>query len=344
MELIITEQNGWKKSIKVQNALTRIGSAPASDIQLNSPGINPVHLQLHYSEETPSTCKLLNLGSEITVLQSGVRSTVLSYLTTEINDADEVFLGDYTIQFKLLAASKSASESGSIKAVLAFADATLHAGSTCTGVLSIKNAGLQSACQFHVTLGGFPADCMRVDPVPLLYPGAQEDIKVELFHRKLYPTAGVKELVVTISAPNSYPGEQVHIQQGIYVAPVFEQTLELFDDLTPAPQELQEQAPFIANVAEIPSIASVSATSSNVTKMGIPQVASPEKPVAVSTPQAVPEHPTQSISPIEETPVVSTVQAEDGVQETDQLVEQLEDGQNKPKLVRSPSEDFWNES
>jgi len=44
MKLIISEQNGWKKPVTIEKAITRLGSAPTSDVQLISPEIAPNYI------------------------------------------------------------------------------------------------------------------------------------------------------------------------------------------------------------------------------------------------------------------------------------------------------------
>jgi hypothetical protein len=48
-----------------------------------------------------------------------------------------------------------------------------------------------------------------------------------------------------VSAPESYPGDELMIQQGVYVSPVFKQAFDLIDDL-----KLQEQAKVSKSAAE----------------------------------------------------------------------------------------------
>ncbi len=41
MELTIIEQNGWKKSVEIEKAVIRIGSAPGNDVIFNFSAIIP---------------------------------------------------------------------------------------------------------------------------------------------------------------------------------------------------------------------------------------------------------------------------------------------------------------
>ena len=65
MELLIIGQNGWKKPVKLEKAITRVGSSPTSDIQLESVQVAPVQLQILYAPDAPSHCKVVNLAGEV---------------------------------------------------------------------------------------------------------------------------------------------------------------------------------------------------------------------------------------------------------------------------------------
>lgn len=380
MELTIIEQNGWKKSIEFEKAIIRIGSAPTNDIQLTSPEIAPVQLQLHYLRDNPSTCKVLNLGSDVVVWQNHSQAVLPPYAITHISNGDEIVLGEYRVQFKLPFAASMISESSSIQANLSFPDATLRMNQAAVGILSLKNTGLHSACQFEVELHGLPPDCMQVDPVPLLYPGAQEDVKVQLFHRKLYPAAGAQELIVKVSSPASYPGEQVVIRQGIYVAPALEHSIEIFDDMVRKEKKEGEQV--LASPTIVPANVSTPVKASHAAAPVMPPTpVAPEpkvQPVPIETaavdfveenpsPALDPPKPVVPDKPKERVPEVRKQPAPDipskspapPVSQKHNLKEERkeeirsvpvqkmpEDSLQlpaKPRVVRSPSDDFWDE-
>lgn len=241
MELLIVEKNGWSKPVKIDRAVTRIGSASSNDVQLQSAEIASIHLQILYSTNSASSCKVVNLAHEITARVSREIRQLPPYAAVDIRDGDEILFDDYSITFRLPLSADVMQSATMIDASLSFADAVLRPGFATTGLLTIKNAGKRSACQFMVDLNGLPADCFQIDPIPLMYSGAEEEVRIRIFHRVLYPLAGLQKLVLKVSAPESYPGEELIIQQGIYVAPVFKHTLDLVDDLSAA-AKLQEQA------------------------------------------------------------------------------------------------------
>lgn len=334
MELIISEKNGWKKPIKIEKAITRLGSAPTCDVQLISPEIAPIHLQLYYLDEAPSNCKLFNLSNPV-VIKSGDQHSTLSLLETiQIQNGSEIELGPYSIQFILPLSATTLQETSSIQATLRFPEATLHSNQVATGWLTIKNTGVQSSCQVDIELSGMPLDCMQVDPAPLLYAGGQMDVRIQLFHRQLYPAAGFQNLTIIVSACDSYPGEQVVINQGIYVSPVYGQSLEIFDDLSdkehiqkstqPAasvvrsvPQNMPQPAPFNPQVSTGGTLVSNPGTDTG----------SPDEPQVVEV--ALPE--SNAHEHLQETII--------GVVTTPSAPTPIE--QPKLKVVRNPSDDFW---
>ena len=230
MELIMMDQNGWSKSLKVEKTLTRIGAAGSNDIQLKSKGIAPVHLQIINSPDLPSKCQLINLAAEIMVHTDEGVYQLPRLSTIEIRNGDEIELGDYRIELKIPLGAEYLQRSSAIDAVLSFPDAVIRPDFLTTGQLTITNVGSQSDCQFKVTLSGLPDDCYQIDPIPLMYPDAQEDVRVQLFHRRHYPPVGFHDLIFSITAPGHYPGEAMIIKQGVYVVPVFDQGFELVDD------------------------------------------------------------------------------------------------------------------
>lgn len=328
MELIISEQNGWHKPIKIEKAITRLGSAPTSDVQLISPGISPIHLQIYYLEDSPSNCKVFNLGGAVPVRVGNKQQILASFEKLQIQNGSEIELGAYRIQFKFPLSATTLQETPSIQASLRFPEATLLPHKPATGWLTIKNSGVQASCQVDIDLSGLPANCMQVDPAPLLHRGGQMDVRIQLFHRKLVPAAGFHNLTITISACDSYPGEEVIINQGIYVMPVFEQSLEIIDDLS-SDQPAHKPAPLAArSVRSIPqaSVGSIPPSSPPPTtglqennRMEMDQ--SQDVPLAEDNLRMELEDVVVEMSPIPAGP--------SGL-ETPRL-----------KVVRNPSDDFW---
>ena len=218
---------------------------------------------------------------------------------------------------------------------------------------------------------------MQVDPVPLLYPGAQEDVRVQLFHRKLYPAAGAQELIIVVSSPASYPGEQVIIRQGIYVNPVLEHTVKIIDDMSREEQGEEGQGvtvgvltPIVdhtptppAREAVLPSVDIVASAPPVETKPIIsapPDETNPQEPRVILgqsrpvAPQIAPENlPNTEANSVTETPFPTQSQnkPENHQEKTKKpdnppLISESDSGSTpipKPRVVHSPSDDFWDE-
>jgi predicted component of type VI protein secretion system len=324
MELIISEQNGWKKPIRIEKAITRLGSAPASDIQLNGPHIAPVHLQVYYLADSPMNSRVFNLGSAVNIRVGDRHHTLSTLETFHIKNGSELELGDYRIQFRLPLSTTTLQKTTSLQASLRFPEPTLLPNQSATAWLTIKNTGVQGSCQVDIGLSGLPEDCMQVDPAPLLYAGGQEDVRIQLFHRQLYPAAGFQDLTIMVSACDSYPGEEVVINQGIYVTPVFEQSLQIVDDLAndDSSRKLQATASILADRP----VRSIPQTIGGNTPVNDP-ASNPALPVNAD--DLVPEIATQKQDQAE---VAQMAEVSAGLSGLDQL---------KLKVVRNPSDDFW---
>jgi hypothetical protein len=332
MELIISEENGWNKPLKIEKAITRLGSAPTNDVQLLSQEIAPVHLQIYYLEETPFSCRVFNLGSDLPVWQGDQQLILNSFATMQIRNGSEIELGPYRIQFKLPLAATMLQESSAIQASFKFpADSVLQPNSIATGWLTIKNAGSEYDCQFEITVSGIPADCLQFDPAPLSYPGAQEDVQVQIFHRGQAPQAGFQNLTITVTSPDTYPGEKVIINQGIYVMPVFEQSLEISDDLS-----------VISGMTKVDQDSISSGIPAHTPQMAINVIhhgaTSLEDEPQLEDLQASPKPAVKNES---ETVVEHSLQLENSELQGANESETPQREYSKPKVVRDPSDEFW---
>ena len=359
MNLIIVDRNGWEKPVKLEQAVLRIGSAPSSDIHLDSAQISPAHLQVHYLPQKIGG-KILNLGGKVLLSRGETQEILSTYATTQVEDGDEILLGDYRIRFKLPLITKTIQKADSLKASLSFPNASINQYAATIGWLTIQNVGAESPCQFHVSLNGLPADCVQIDPVPLLYSGAEEEIRVQLFHRGLYPSAGVKNLAFSISAPSHYPREQVVIQQGVYVEPVFEQSLSLVDDsgteASPKQDAVavdEEKLPNSEVSGEIEQVEEIK-ESKEIEKIEeakqppLPaknpvQVEEEKEEVSVAPPPAIPDKPPQVFEEPEEEMELEQTDLEMDEEEDEDFEIPAAKTPIKPVIIRSLPEDFWDE-
>lgn len=305
MELMIIDPSGWKKPVKLSKAVSSLGSSGSNDIQIESSIISPHQLQIIQSSQTPSSYTVLNLGAPF-VLRSEVGDRSLStYATANVADGDEILLDDYRIIFRLPVAAGVLTASAFIEVALELGDTLLAPHAPVVGRLVIRNTGNKPAGQLQVSVSGLPAECFRIDPIPLLYPGAQEEVRIRFFHRNHAPPAGVNTITLAVSAPASYPGEQVVIQQGLYVAPILAHQLELKDDMpVPLPTATDPVEALVVTVFDSPN--------------------DTEIPVAGAPPVAP-----SSDAPVESEPVLegSSVGTETP----------------RPRLVRGSTESYWDD-
>jgi hypothetical protein len=339
MELLIVEKTGWSKAVKIVRAATRVGSAPTNDIQLQSAQIAAVHLQILYSSAVPSSCKVVNLAGEVSVKVAEAVHPLATFATLDLRDGAEILLGDFRLKFNLPMTADVMQSARLIDASLVFAEAVLRTEYETVGVLTVKNAGEQPNCQFQVEIEGLPSDCYQIDPIPLMYPGAEEEVRIRLFHHRLSPPAGLQKVIFKITAPESYPGEKFVIQQSLFVSPVFDQSLELRDDAAAVRAEKAGETP-------PPAVMEPTAAAAPVTKLEnlAPPTAGPveQEPaplsVAASAPEAVPQEPRASSGRLSPKSAGS-----DQPSQKKPLFSQPEPDFSKLKVVRGPADEFWNE-
>jgi len=335
MKIIIADNNAWEKSLDLDKAVVRIGSSAASDVQLASPDIAPVHLQILYLPEELG-CRVLNLGSDVKVLRGEYQDVVRSYARAELENGDEIFLGEYRIRLELPFTTKTIQTSPAISAALVFPNTALYSHTPTIGWLTVKNIGEQSPCQFHVSVSGVPVDCVKIDPIPLLYSGAQEDVRIQLFHRGLYPYAGQTELNIRVFAPADYPGEHVLIAQGIYVMPVFEQALDFVDDRS----RDEDLAALSVNIPD-PDMVAQSAVSP------VPSVMPPPPPAQddMSGPLSIEAYQSISVTPKDEPRQAPPKKVEATPVEVEKVVSASSAAKPMPKpvVIRDVPDDFWDE-
>jgi hypothetical protein len=328
MELTVIEQNGWKKPNKFEKVVVRIGSASTNDIQLSSPGIAPIHLQVIHDPQNPGICKVLNLGPAVVLVSAGKETSIGTGTQSDARDGDELALAEYHILFNLPLASRIMQTSHQIAASLSTPDAVLHPEYPATAILHLQNLGDHPNCQFQVVVNGLSAECFRVDPLPILYPGAEEDVRIQFFHRSVTPPAGYHHINVAVTAPLSYPGEQVILQQELYVTPSLQTGLRVKDDMQVSSAETPELPP----LPEVPPL---------------PEAGKPaEEPVKnIAQPTLSPVKTEEMHSA--DVPTVSSSEAAEpqaaDILDTPEPAVLIQKENTTPKVVRNPSETFWDE-
>lgn len=230
MQITLFEANQHQRRILTRGAITYIGSADLADIQLQSDQIDPYHLQLVYWEGMPSECKVVNLSQTPVAIGNHSKTILAPQEFINLTDGNEIRIAHYRIVVHLSPVSKVLASSESIKASFSFPDTVLPPKTVMETQLTILNSGSDDDCQFQVEVRGLPVDCYKIDPIPLMYSGAVERVKLLIYHRKTHPAAGPLEIELRITAPQNYPGEEFVLRQGFVVSPVFEYGLEFESD------------------------------------------------------------------------------------------------------------------
>ena len=230
MILKITEADGLTSIVKLEKAISLLGSNPTCDIPLESAFVAPIHLQILFSLDLPTSCRLVNLAGMVNVLRGEGDQPLPNFQRLDVQDGDVLHLGPFTIQFRSPLATTPVHTTPSFQAELTFPRPVLLPGAALAGTLRVTNAGRSPACQFNIIIHELDPECWQMGPLPHLSTGESHETSLSLLHRGLAPQAGYLTVEVVVTAPDDYPGEAVVIQQGVYVAPVFAQTLEVIDD------------------------------------------------------------------------------------------------------------------
>jgi len=342
MQITIFEENGFTKQIKIDKAVTRIGSSPASDVQLRSPNVSSFHLQILYTQDTPDRCKVLNLATETASLHAnGLEKSLAPYVTAEAFAGDELHLKGFRLRFDLPLTSGTLSSSQKISASISLPEPVLRPKATLLGRISLKNEGDNNSCQFDVEISGFPENCFQIDPVPLIYAGGQEDVNIRFFHRQTHPEAGFQSVTISVTAPSSYPGEQVIIQQGIYIAPMLEQGLVIHDD-TPEPLPITPVVESASQSSDQEVSETITTPPKTIETLAMVELAAqPETAPITTKPAPVPvADPAPGSEKSAEEPVLGGAENETPDQKPAPAARPLP---ANPKVVRTPAESFWDE-
>jgi len=210
-----------------------------------------------------------------------------------------------------------------------------------------------------VTVDGIPDDCYKLDPIPMLHPGGQEEIAFNLFHRKTKPPAGELDITLTITAPKSYPGEEFKLKHRLLIAPDYSQSLEIVDDLTQPGKSAPEKTTAVTVITQVnkPADKATNVNSSEIfVKMEEPaqekfqamknQSAETEKPAEIppTKPKAY-----ESLDEIikDDALILEAVQevsVDQPAAATSGMNRKAELDLKKIKVVQNKQEDYWDES
>ena len=235
MEVSIVDAQGWSKNIVVERSLLRVGASPKNDIVLQGGGYPDHFFQIQADPSGRESSTLLSFSSQLSLLQAGLRTSPATATPIPIRSGDTVELPHHKLTIVF---SQAQTSSGNIQVSITIPPADLKPGKGLEAVVRVKNLGVKSGCQFQVEVEGLPESCYQLEPIALLYAGAEEEIRLRLFHQGTEPLAGVVPLVISASSPESYPGEVATAQGLVRVAPVQDVLVELVG-VDALPQEVE---------------------------------------------------------------------------------------------------------
>lgn len=223
----VIDKTGWSKSYPIDRRITQIGGGDWNHIVVDTSrgtGLYPNQAQLIYLPEEGGIFRLVNLGEDAVNVVEPTREAIAPLSYIDIEKDTQVIVGEFILFFRVNNSNAFAEKylTDNIQAQLIFNDEQLIVGGALNGKLVIGNIGDRPHTQFEIDLEGLPAECYEVPPPPLLFPNAEAEVPVRIFHRTRLPLAGKTTFEITISAPHAYPGEVITISQTIHVSPHLE--------------------------------------------------------------------------------------------------------------------------
>lgn len=227
MEISIVDEQGWSKNVVLERSLLRVGASQKNDIVLQAIGY-PDHffqVQTDPAGREPST--ILCFSNQLSLLQAGVRVSPAVVTPTPIRSGDTVELPHHTLTIVF---GQDQTTSANIQVSVTIPPADLKPGKGLEAVVKVKNLGVRSGCQFQVDVEGLPDACYQLEPMAMLYAGAEEETRLRLFHQGTEPLAGVLPVLISASSPESYPGEVATAKAMLSVAPLQDIFIDLVGD------------------------------------------------------------------------------------------------------------------
>ncbi len=234
-EVEIIDRHGWIKRHPLEQTITHIGSDPTNEIVLEAgrgEGVAPRHLQVICWPDVGYRHRLVNLGDTDVQVGSGGAQALPPRSAMDLFDGETVRLGDFTLVFHLGAgpAVGVAGRSEHIGLDLSLPRARLAPNQTLEGIITVRNLGEQEGVQFELDLEGLPPNCYQIEPPPLFFPGAEEEMRLYLYHRGTQPVAGEHYITIRAVAPRAYPAEEATVSQVIQVLPFYKHRLRLLSE------------------------------------------------------------------------------------------------------------------
>ncbi len=220
----VIDRDGWRKEYPLNQAIFHIGSDPRNHIVLEGgrgAGIEARHAQL-IAVPGSRSYRLVNL-SQLPIQMDSSGRILPPRGATDIYDRDVVRIGEHTFRFVL-----SEGASNSISVGLQFSESQLAIDTMLEGVITVQNLGTVPGAQFKLSVEGLTPDWYALGPGPILFPGAQKDVILQIRHaRQPSIPAGRRAVTVRAVAPDAYPGESAAATQTIQIAPFFDHAIRL---------------------------------------------------------------------------------------------------------------------
>lgn len=252
--MIIKLQNadGWEKTVSFDKTIVRIGSAATCDLVLSGSDIAPLQCQLMLPDSALSLCTIFNIaegtilkrGSLLIDLDAGKKNYMLGQ--------DQLLIGEFDLTLSDDSDTNFHKATDHMEAELVLRSNTLTPEEPISGLFTVHNTGTEKSCQFSLKARGLPEECVMIEPIPLLYPGARESIGILITHRETTPSPGLHKLTLTLSAHSDYFGEFAVFNQNIYVSALIRNEYSIEDDLSGLRAEQKARAEALMNQSDVP--------------------------------------------------------------------------------------------
>ncbi len=223
----VIDRDGWRKQFPIERNLVHIGSSPHNDVPLDvsrGGGVSARHIQI-LSNPSTGKYRVVNLAQS-DVDAGGQVLPPRAFMDIDVGRVLKV--GEFQVSLEgdasgLATVSQPATQtrrSPSIGGELNLSHKQLTTGTVIEASLHVKNDGDATNAQFQIGVEGLPAEHIEIGPGPILFPGAEKRIPVELSHPKSSAIpAGARQLTFYISAPDAYPGELTTLTETIQIMP-----------------------------------------------------------------------------------------------------------------------------
>ena len=230
-EVRVVDRDGWMKDYPLVKNIVQVGSDPTSDVFLDpnrGSGVALRHVQLIHWPGPRRDYRLVNLGDdEVVIVGPQGERALAPREAARIEDGESFRLGEFTLVLRCLGLpiERVTRRSEYIDAELYLPGVPLAPERTLEGVIVLRNLGEEEGVQFEIDLEGVPGECCQIDPAPLMFPGSEERVRLRISHLCSIPLAGEREVSVRVTAPGSYPGEEVVLSRTLHVLPCYRHRL-----------------------------------------------------------------------------------------------------------------------